>query len=165
MSGVSGGQKIAAAAIGIPTALLVYLRLKYPSIRDDIASIRRSLRQLNIMNEALDKNYTVLDNFEEHARDTPNKPFIFFKHECHTYGHVDREANKMAHFAQDSGKLKFGDTVALLLPNAPSFIWNFLAFNKLGVGTAFLNFNLKPQALLHCITISEAKIVICNKGK
>ncbi|XP_072038636.1 long-chain fatty acid transport protein 2-like [Amphiura filiformis] len=163
MAGVGTGKAVAAAAVGIPAGLLLYLRLKYPTIREDISLIRRQLALLALVEDKVAQHYTVLDNFEENAANVPNKPFILYKHECHTYGQVEREANKMAHYVQGSRKLKFGDTVAFLLPNAPMYVWNFLAFNKLGITTALLNYNLKPHALLHCIQISDAKVVLCSE--
>ena len=165
MAGIGSGKAVAAAAVGIPAAFLLYLRLKYPTIRDDITLIRKSLKTLKLVEDALNRNYTVLDNFEEIAASRPNRPFILFKHECHTYGQVEQQANKLAHFVEARGNLKYGDTVAFLLPNSPMFVWNFLAFNKLGIATSFLNYNLKPHALLHCIEICEAKVVLCSRGK
>ncbi|XP_072039186.1 long-chain fatty acid transport protein 2-like [Amphiura filiformis] len=156
-------NKAALAAVGIPAALLVGLRLRYPTIRDDITLIRQQFDLLFAIKDFMDRNQKVIDTFEEHARNIPNKPFIFFKDECHTYGQVDRDANKLAHFMQESGKLGVGDTVAFLLPNAPVYVSSYLACNKIGVAASFVNYNLKHHALLHCIEICEAKVVLCSK--
>ncbi len=154
----------AIAAVGIPTAILAGIRLRYPTIRDDITVIRKNLDALNGMKDLINRNQTVVDTFEEQAERVPNKPFLFYKDECHTFGQVDRDANKLAHFLQDSG-LTVGDAVAFVLPNAPVYISSFLACNKIGTAAAFVNYNLKHHALLHCIRLSDAKAVLCSKGK
>ena len=165
MAGVTPGQAAAAVAIGIPAAVLVSLKLRYPTIRDDISLIQEYMGLFKVLRENVDRNRTVIDTFEENARNIPNKPFIFFQDECHTFGQVDRDANKMARFAQGTSKLKLGDTVAFLMPNSPIYVSSYLAFSKLGIATSFLNYNLKHHALLHCIKICEAKVVLCSKGE
>ena len=47
--------------------------------------------------------------------------------------------------------------------NEPGFITTWMACSRLGVTAALLNFNLRTKSLLHCIDISEAKILIVGK--
>ena len=80
ISGIMPGKVAAAVAIGIPAAVLVGLKLRYPTICEDIYLIREYMVMglFKAMKEYLDRNRTVIDTFEEQTRIIPNKPFIFF---------------------------------------------------------------------------------------
>ena len=71
-----------------------------------------------------------------------------------------------ANWALSQG-LKAGDVVALMMSNRPEFIVSWLAFAKIGVITAFLNFNLRGTSLLpetgfiHVFTGVCAPYVLC----
>jgi solute carrier family 27 fatty acid transporter 1/4 len=58
--------------------------------------------------------------------------------------------------------LKKGDVVALFMINASEFpiIWFGLA--RLGVITAWINFNQRQTALAHSINIAKAKAIVCS---
>ena len=61
-------------------------------------------------------------------------------------------------------RLKKGDCVALFMGNKPEFIGIWLGLSKIGVITAWINTNLKKQALFHSIKIAESKAVIYDTG-
>lgn len=66
---------------------------------------------------------------------------------------------QLAHWAAGRG-LQCGDTIALFMSNCPEFIITWLAMAKLGVISAFINHNLRGAPLLHCVRVSNAKLVI-----
>ncbi|XP_045922194.1 long-chain fatty acid transport protein 6 isoform X1 [Micropterus dolomieu] len=94
---------------------------------------------------------TYLDCFLYQARNNPKKPFIIFENQTLTYQDVDRRSNQFANALRTEGSLKQGDIVALLMFNEPDFICVWLGLCKLGCEVAFLNVNIKPKSLLHCI--------------
>ncbi len=156
----------AAIAVGVPATIAGILRLKYgPYVWSDINAVRRFVAYKKEFTKLADNNTTVVDIFEDRVRKFPDKPLILFKDECLTYLDVEKESNKMARFVQHSGVVKLRDNVAVLMHNEPAFISTFFAFNKLGVSTALLNYNLKAQSLLHCIITSDAKAVVCGRGR
>ncbi|XP_072039081.1 long-chain fatty acid transport protein 2-like [Amphiura filiformis] len=154
----------AAVAVGVPTAIAGLLRVKYgPNVWADINLVRRGIVRAKEVQKLTATNTTIIDIFEAHVQKSPDKPFILFEDECYTYLDLEKETNKMARFVQHSGLVGMRDTVAVMMYNEPAFISTWFAFNKLGVATAFLNYNLKAVSLLHCIKMSEAKAVICGR--
>ncbi|XP_072051448.1 long-chain fatty acid transport protein 2-like [Amphiura filiformis] len=152
------------AAVGIPTSLLAYLRLKYgPTLWKDIKAIQVMKKKQGIMHELEVNNITMVDIFEKQAQNRPQKPFMLFEDRSYTYQEVDQEANKLARFIQHRGAVRIRETVAVFLHNDPAFIWTWLGFNKLGIATAFVNTSLRLESLLHCILVCGAKVVVCGK--
>ena len=77
-----------------------------------------------------------------------------------TYADVERLSNRVAHWASGPGGFVPGDTVALFMENRPEFIACWLGLAKIGVTSAWINFNIKSKSLLHCISIAAVKAVI-----
>ncbi|KAJ1059717.1 PREDICTED: long-chain fatty acid transport protein 6 [Capra hircus] len=103
---------------------------------------------------------TVLDKFLIQAKKRPQKPFIIYEGDIHTYEDVDRRSNKVAHVFLNHSPLKRGDTVALLMSNEPDFIHVWFGLAKLGCVVAFLNSNVRSVSLLHCIRSCEPRVLV-----
>lgn len=62
-----------------------------------------------------------------------------------------------------------GDVVALFMENRSQYVGLWLGMAKIGVEAALINFNLRLEALVHCVTISDAKAVVfgseLNEGR
>ncbi|XP_072040907.1 long-chain fatty acid transport protein 2-like [Amphiura filiformis] len=154
----------AGLAIGIPAVIAGYMRTKYgPTVWQDILALRARKNRADDVLRQLMSGITLMDVIEGHAQNTPDKNCILFKDDVYSYADVDSEANRMALFSLHSGVVKPRETVAVLMHNEPAFVMTWLAFNKIGVTTAFLNYNQKAQTLLHCIKTCEAKAVICGR--
>lgn len=76
-----------------------------------------------------------------------------------TYSELDKFSNKIANAFRDAG-FKPGDEVALLMESKPEFVGIWLGLSKIGCVTALLNTYLKPQNLLHSISVVKAKALI-----
>lgn len=50
--------------------------------------------------------------------------------------------------------------VALFMENRCQYVGLWLGMAKIGVEAALINFNLRLEALVHCVTISNAKAVV-----
>ena len=59
-----------------------------------------------------------------------------------------------------AGGLQDGDVVALFMENRPEYVGLWLGMAKIGVEAALINFNLRLEALVHCVSISNAKAVV-----
>ena len=155
----------AATVAGLPIAAAVALRLKYgPTVFDDLVAIRRQAALRRTLLHFKQKNIKLIDFFEAHVKETPDKAFVLYKDEVHTFGDLDNEANKFANFVQKSGLLACKDTAAIFMFNKPSFVLSWLAFSKLGIKIALFNCSLKGEALLHCIKACKVKVIACGKG-
>uniref|UniRef100_A0A3P8YL12 long-chain-fatty-acid--CoA ligase n=1 Tax=Esox lucius TaxID=8010 RepID=A0A3P8YL12_ESOLU len=106
------------------------------------------------------KVVTVIDTFVQQAERIPNKPFLMYEGISYTYQHINERSNKVANVFLEQGKLKKGDSVALLMSNEPDFICVWFGLIKLGCSVAFLNTNIKSRSLLHCFNCCGAKTLV-----
>uniref|UniRef100_A0A8B9EPE5 long-chain-fatty-acid--CoA ligase n=1 Tax=Anser cygnoides TaxID=8845 RepID=A0A8B9EPE5_ANSCY len=84
------------------------------------------------------------------------------KDKRHTYGDVEQLSSRAARvFSQRLG-LQPGQTVAVFLPNEPTYVWTWLALAKLGCAMACLNYNVRGQALLHALAAARATFVLAS---
>ena len=56
-----------------------------------------------------------------------------------------------------------GDLVAVYLMNSPEFMIIWLATFAVGCAPAMINYNLTGDALIHCLRISGAKVMIADE--
>lgn len=87
-----------------------------------------------------------------------NIAFIF-EGRTTSYGELDEQANRVAHWALDQG-LKAGDTVALFMENRPDYVAVWFGLSKIGVVPALVNANLMGEALVHSLKTVEPKLII-----
>eukprot|EP00058_Branchiostoma_floridae_P016521 XP_002602009.1 hypothetical protein BRAFLDRAFT_82595 [Branchiostoma floridae] len=154
-TGAVGGAVAAAAGI---------YSYMYPYAFRDRHQVRLELAIIEKFTNIIMSGGTVLSQFAEAVRRHPDKPFLLFGTEAHTYGEVDAMANRVANFFHGMGFQK-GDTVALLIYNEPAFIWTFLGLARVGVKMALLNTNLRGQALMHCFRVAGATGLIVGQGQ
>ncbi|XP_027461539.2 long-chain fatty acid transport protein 6 isoform X2 [Zalophus californianus] len=104
--------------------------------------------------------FTVLDKFLSLAKKQPQKPFIIYEGDIHTYQDVDKKSSRVAHVFLNHSTLERGDTVALLMSNEPDFVHVWFGLAKLGCVVAFLNSNIRSNSLLHCIRSCEPRALV-----
>ncbi|XP_033109373.1 very long-chain acyl-CoA synthetase-like [Anneissia japonica] len=154
------------AAAGIVTTVVVtagiYIRLRFPTILSDLQFIRLIAGVILERKKFAKTCYTVIDLFMESVDRHPTKPLILSEDKSLTYEEVDKLSNRFAHYVRKDGTLKVKDVVAVLMHNGPELCWTSLGLGKLGITGALINFNLRSNALLHCIKVSKASIVICE---
>ncbi|WYZ35997.1 hypothetical protein EsH8_X_000644 [Colletotrichum jinshuiense] len=61
--------------------------------------------------------------------------------------------------------VKPGDFVALLMQNSPDFAFAWMGLLAIGAAPAMINYNLAGKALLGCIEISTAKLMLVDGGQ
>ncbi|KAJ3310916.1 Fatty-acid-CoA ligase FadD6 [Boothiomyces sp. JEL0838] len=80
-----------------------------------------------------------------------------------TFDQVNKKINQMA-----SILLKHGvgpkDSVALILENSPDFFITWFAVLKIGGTAAFINTNLKENALAHVLKEASAKVIVMHES-
>ena len=104
--------------------------------------------------DIINKRY-LIDQFEENVVRHPDKVFLIFEGREFSYGLVDHMANKVANVAAAIG-LHQGDTVAVMMPNEPAFVWTFLGsvfcYLKINFGWRLIKGNVVnlEQNLSYC---------------
>ena len=106
-----------------------------------------------------DKNITIVDIVEPIAREKPNNIAMLCLDQTVTYRQMDETANRYAHWAL-SLHIKRGDVVVLFMENRPEYVMAWYGLIKIGAVIAWINTNLRGQALAHSITIANARHVV-----
>ena len=91
-----------------------------------------------------------------------DKAAILYEDEVWTFQDLENYSNAVANYFRNEGYM-YGDAVAIVLENSPEYVGLWLGMAKIGVFPALINTNLRGDALLHCVTVSDAKAVIYGK--
>ena len=92
----------------------------------------------------------------------PNMTCLWTRERSYTYREVQDHACQYAHFFLSQG-VKKGDLVAVYLQNREEYIFAWVALWSIGCAPAAINYNLTGDALLHCLKISGAKVLIVDE--
>uniref|UniRef100_A0A674NNB2 long-chain-fatty-acid--CoA ligase n=1 Tax=Takifugu rubripes TaxID=31033 RepID=A0A674NNB2_TAKRU len=116
--------------------------------------------KMNVRRHLREKN-TIPKIFAETVRRHGDKTALVFEGtgERWTFRQLDEYSNRVANLLLERG-FKDGDVVALFMENRSQYVGLWLGMAKIGVEAALINFNLRLEALVHCVTISNAKAVI-----
>lgn len=146
-------------------ALLLYQRIYFPLWWKDLLYYFKLWQHRKSLQARLQRGVvTYLDCFLQQTRKTPNKPFIVFEDQVLTYQDVDRRSNRFANVLRTETRVSPGAVVALWMFNHPDFICVWLGLCKLGCQAAFLNTNIKPKTLPHCLHICGAQLLLVGAG-
>ncbi|KAJ5865396.1 uncharacterized protein N7529_007312 [Penicillium soppii] len=92
----------------------------------------------------------------------PDMICLWTRERSYTYREVQDQACQYAHFFLSQG-VKKGDLVALYLQNRAEYMVAWVALWSIGCAPAAINYNLTGDALIHCLKISNAKILIVDE--
>ena len=105
-------------------------------------------------------NQTIPRLFEETVQRHPQKlAFQLVDGRQWTFEEAYQYSNAVSNYFHELGYRK-GDVVILFMENRPEYVCIWLGLANVGITTALVNFNLRLEALKHCIQVSEAKAVI-----
>lgn len=99
--------------------------------------------------------------FLETAAKYPDMVCMWTREGIYTYRDVQNLACQYAHYFLAQG-VKQGDLVAFYLQNRAEFMIAWLALCSIGCAPAAINYNLTGDALVHCLKISGAKLVLVD---
>ncbi|KAL4905250.1 hypothetical protein BDW74DRAFT_185296 [Aspergillus multicolor] len=150
-----------ALATASTLTLAAYLNAKYHVGKDiqsllNIATASQKLTR-DTASGTLNSWYT----FSATASAYPNALAIWSREGTYTYVETQRLASQYAHFFLSRG-VKKGELVAFYLQNRAEFIFAWLGLWLLGCAPAAINYNLAGDALVHCLRISGARIVLVD---
>ncbi|OTA96192.1 hypothetical protein M434DRAFT_141296 [Hypoxylon sp. CO27-5] len=151
-----------AASIAATAAGLTYLDGKF-HLRQDWQAIRSKNKGAKRLQKAIqDKRLSSYYFFEKHAQAQPNQECIWSRQGSYTYAETYYRVNQYAQWFLREGGVQPGDLVALFMANSPDFIFAWMGLLAIGAAPALINHNLTKQALLHCLGIAEAKLVLAD---
>ncbi len=100
---------------------------------------------------------------EANARQYADNEALIFEEQSWTYREYNEEINRLANYLISLGIQK-GDVFVVLMENRPEMLFCLGAAAKIGASASMINFNLRGEALHHCITIEPFKAIIVGEG-
>ena len=97
------------------------------------------------------------------AQTKPDGEALWSRAGCFTWKQRYDRANQYAQFFLSQG-VKPGDLVALFMINSPDFVAAWVGLWAVGAAPALVNCHLTSKALLHCLKISTAKLILVDGG-
>uniref|UniRef100_UPI0037E7B7A3 long-chain fatty acid transport protein 1-like n=1 Tax=Semicossyphus pulcher TaxID=241346 RepID=UPI0037E7B7A3 len=133
-----------------------------------VCTIRRDLMCLYVILRVRISIYRNLRNrstipalFAQMVRKHPDKPALIYEAtgEVWTFRELQERCHAVAHWALAQGWTE-GDVVALYMESQPVVVALWLGLAMIGVEAALLNHNLRQQSLLHCVSVSRARVMV-----
>src|ERR1035437_5768667 len=104
----------------------------------------------------------VLTNIiENKARTNPNHVVFQFGDTPITFAELNEHINRAAHGFRELG-VKAGDTVAIMMPNGPEFLYSWFGLNKIGAIEVPINMALKGKGLAYQLTQSDCGALVAD---
>ncbi|MCJ1311101.1 hypothetical protein MMC25_004771 [Agyrium rufum] len=102
---------------------------------------------------------------EEHAqaKATATHPFLVYDGRTWTYRETYDQVLKYAAWLKTKYSVAPNETIAVDLMNSAHFVFLLLALWSLGALPAFINYNLTDHALVHCVRITNARVIISEE--
>ncbi|WP_156289697.1 AMP-binding protein [Oceanobacillus salinisoli] len=100
---------------------------------------------------------------DRRMEETPNKTYLFTKHEEITYKDLYQTVNRLAVSLKSFGVEK-GDRVGLYLNNSPNFLYSWFALNRLGAIMVPINTSLLSKETLYILQDSQVKGIISEES-
>jgi len=107
-------------------------------------------------------NTTIPDLFARSLAKHKSKAAILYEDQTWSFQDLENYSNSVANYFMSEG-FHCGDVVAVVLENSPEYVGLWLGMAKVGIHAALINTNLRGDALVHCITVSEARCVVYGK--
>ncbi len=97
------------------------------------------------------------------VEERPNDPAVWSRAGSFTWKQFYARANQYGQYFLSQG-VKPDDLVALFMIHAPDFRAAWSGLFSVGASPALINCHLTSKALLHCLDISTAKLVLVDGG-
>uniref|UniRef100_A0A8C7MW10 Very long-chain fatty acid transport protein n=1 Tax=Oncorhynchus kisutch TaxID=8019 RepID=A0A8C7MW10_ONCKI len=138
-----------------------YLYIVVRTAKRDLNGLYVLLRVKIALWHHLRRNSNIPSIFAQTVKQHPNKPALIYDAtgETWTFTQLDLLSNAVAQWALAQGWAP-GDVVALFMESRPLQVALWLGLAKVGVEAALINFNLRRDALLHCVGVSVSRGIV-----
>ncbi|KZL71931.1 AMP-binding enzyme [Colletotrichum tofieldiae] len=154
---------VATAALAGGVASTMYLDARY-HLSKDIKSLRMQRTMTKaVENSAKTGRVSPYYIFEEAVKRRPYDEAIWIRDGSVSWKMAYDRSNQYAQLFLSHG-VKSGDFVALFMQNSPDFAFAWVGLLAIGAAPAMINYNLTGKALLGCIELSTAKLVLVDGG-
>ncbi|XP_039261607.2 long-chain fatty acid transport protein 2-like [Styela clava] len=134
-----------------------------PWLKYDIQYLKIGAKAVLLIRKAskMKPTFTIIDKLIDQAKDNARKPFIYYEDEVWSYQRLNEYSNQAARVMYNAG-IRMNKTVALLMNSRPEFVGLWFGIGKTGGATAFINYNIRGNSLMHCLKVSECKAIVVS---
>ncbi|XP_040893191.1 long-chain fatty acid transport protein 1-like [Toxotes jaculatrix] len=138
-----------------------FIHVALRTIKRDLMCLAVILRVRFSMYRNLRNRSTIPALFAQMVKLHPDKPALIYEAtgEVWTFRELQERCNAVAHWALAQGWVE-GDVVALYMESQPLVVALWLGLATVGVEAALINFNLRQDSLLHCVSASGARAMV-----
>ncbi|KAL5119030.1 hypothetical protein ACEQ8H_002954 [Pleosporales sp. CAS-2024a] len=148
-----------AASVAAVTGAAAYLNAKY-HIGQDIKMLKFRREATKYYAELVrTKRQSLWYSFAPQVAKQPNELCIWSRSKTYTWQETHDRAVQWSHFFLAQG-VQPGHLVATYLMNSADFVVLWLGLFAIGCAPAQLNYNLKGDALLHCLKLANVKVAV-----
>lgn len=105
-------------------------------------------------------NESVIQNFHEQVKETPNNIALIHKEKKYTYSELNKEANRLAFILRERYDIKKGDVVGVMTDYSEHTIIAFIAILKLGASYLPLDHSAPDERLRYIISDTSPKAIL-----
>ncbi|KAK3693418.1 hypothetical protein B0T22DRAFT_449776 [Podospora appendiculata] len=151
----------AAAATASAAATLAYLDAKL-HMRKDLRWIRGRAKTRKAWAHAVKDERTSMYYFiETRAAELGDAEAIWSREGSYSWNELVDRAHRYANWFLSQG-VQRGDLVAFFMLNSPDFVFAWVGLWAIGAAPAMINYHLAGAALTHCLSLSDAKLVLID---
>ncbi|MCJ1364541.1 hypothetical protein MMC16_003652 [Acarospora aff. strigata] len=152
---------VATAAIAGTSAAAAYIDAKF-RMSNDISALVSFKKAEKLYAKAIKENRQSLWYFfADSVARYPSARCIWSRDGEYTWQETHDHACRYAQYFL-SLSVKPGQLVAFYLQNSPHFMFAWLGLWAIGCAPAFINYNLSGEALLHCLKVAGASVVLVD---
>jgi acyl-CoA synthetase (AMP-forming)/AMP-acid ligase II len=144
----------------------MYINAKYLLWNDLKAGTmsNRTADAIRFVNERYNSQQMLMYHFfEEHATGPRGKNlFLMFEGREWTYAQFYADLQRVGNWLMNDLGVKQNEIVALDGGNSPEFLMLWFALDGIGACPAFINCNLTSKPLVHCVQLSDCRILIAE---
>ncbi|XP_070838113.1 long-chain fatty acid transport protein 1-like [Chaetodon trifascialis] len=138
-----------------------FIHVALCTIKRDLMCLAVILRVRVSMYRNLRNRSTIPALFAQMVAKHPDKPALIYEAtgEVWTFRELQEWCHAVAHWALAQGWAE-GDVVALYMESQPLVVALWLGLAVVGVEAALINYNLRQQPLLHCVSVCGARAMV-----
>ncbi|XP_035516338.1 long-chain fatty acid transport protein 1-like [Morone saxatilis] len=138
-----------------------FLYVALRTIKRDLMCLVVIVRVRFSMYRNLKNRSTIPALFAQMVTKHPDKPALIYEAtgEVWSFRELQERCHAVAHWALAQGWAE-GDVVALYMESQPLVVALWLGLAMIGIEAALINYNLRQQSLLHCVSVSGARAMV-----
>ena len=121
------------------------------------------LYKFNDTNIGYPKDKTIVELFEEHAQNTPNKIAVVFENKRLTYKELNEKSNALANCLKNS-KINRNDIIGVMVNRSLEMIISILAVLKLGGAYLLIDTGLPSDRIEYMLNNCNAKLLLTDNN-